>query len=178
MFSTLNRTLRKIFNKPTQRQQDIVDQLEYYLSDTNLDCDKYIRTKVFRSKERYVKLKVFMSMNRMKRMGVTEEETVEALRFSRNLELSPDRKSIRTRIPYEKDYFRSYRTLKVKGFDRSESRESILAILSQSFTKINRLSLYRRNGDFTGTVVFEVEDQREAELIAEIPYGEGKLNVA
>ena len=50
---------------------EIKKQMEYYMSDANLERDDFFREKITSNKGGYVSISLFMNCNKVKKMGIT-----------------------------------------------------------------------------------------------------------
>ena len=56
----------------------IKKQIEYYMGDKNLAIDDFFRGKIADSKAGYIDLKLMLNCNKIKNMGITVDQIVEA----------------------------------------------------------------------------------------------------
>lgn len=63
-------------------------QLEYYLSDTNLSADEFFHSKISEDSEGYVDVNLFLNCNKVKKLNVTKDDIVNAIKTSEDLELN------------------------------------------------------------------------------------------
>ena len=57
---------------------EIRTQMEYYLGDLNLSKDDFFRKRIQYHRDGYIELGLFLKCNKIKNMGVDEEQIVEA----------------------------------------------------------------------------------------------------
>ena len=77
------------------KDADIKKQIEYYLGDKNMSMDDFFRGKISESKAGYIDLKLMLNCNKIKNMGITVEQIVEACQDSKEIEISKDKKMVR-----------------------------------------------------------------------------------
>lgn len=66
-------------------------QVEYYLSDDNLKRDKFFHEKISSDVDGYLDVDLIMNCNKIKTMNVPKELVIDAIKKSKELELSGDR---------------------------------------------------------------------------------------
>lgn len=76
------------------KQDTLRKQLEYYLSDKNLVRDAFFHKEISASPDGWVAVDKFQNCNKIKQLGVTNEEIIEAAKTSTVLEVDADNKSI------------------------------------------------------------------------------------
>ncbi|XP_063301781.1 la-related protein 6 [Pelobates fuscus] len=79
--------------------QKLVVQIEYYLSDENLEKDAFLLKHVRRNKMGFVSVKLLTSFKKVKHLTRDWRTTAYALRFSDLLELNEDGRKIRRKTP-------------------------------------------------------------------------------
>ena len=82
-------------SKGKASKAEIKKQIEYYLSDKNLESDTFFREKITASEAGYVDLKLFLNCNKVKNMGIDVAEIVDACADSETVQISKDKKMIR-----------------------------------------------------------------------------------
>ena len=79
----------------------IRSQIQYYLSDDNLDQDEFFRN-LLRNDDGWLAVNPhIMSCNKIKALGATDTEILDALQGSSALEVDSELKRIRRRVPYQ-----------------------------------------------------------------------------
>ncbi|XP_069480859.1 la-related protein 6 [Ambystoma mexicanum] len=79
--------------------EKLIVQIEYYLSDENLEKDAFLLKHVRRNKMGYVSVKLLTSFKKVKHLTRDWRTTAYALRFSDTLELNEDSRKIRRKSP-------------------------------------------------------------------------------
>ncbi|KAM4689957.1 la-related protein 6-like [Rhinophrynus dorsalis] len=79
--------------------QKLLVQIEYYLSDENLEKDAFLLKHVRRNKMGFVSVKLLTSFKKVKHLTRDWRTTAYALRYSDILELNEDHRKIRRKIP-------------------------------------------------------------------------------
>lgn len=82
-------------SKSKATKAEIKKQIEYYLSDKNLQSDDFFREKISGSEAGYIDLKLFLNCNKVKNMGIDVQEIVDACADSETVQVSKDKKMIR-----------------------------------------------------------------------------------
>ncbi|CAD8098012.1 unnamed protein product [Paramecium sonneborni] len=75
--------------------EEIKRQVEYYLSDKNLSQDEFFSKQISQSQDGYLQLQFILKCNKVKQMKITQEQLIEAIKTSTEVELSPDQTSVR-----------------------------------------------------------------------------------
>ncbi|XP_073474939.1 la-related protein 6 [Aquarana catesbeiana] len=79
--------------------QKLVVQIEYYLSDENLEKDAFLLKHVRRNKMGFVSVKLLTSFKKVKHLTRDWRTTAYALRYSDVLELNEDNRKVRRKTP-------------------------------------------------------------------------------
>uniref|UniRef100_A0A803K9P0 La ribonucleoprotein domain family member 6 n=1 Tax=Xenopus tropicalis TaxID=8364 RepID=A0A803K9P0_XENTR len=79
--------------------QKLITQIEYYLSDENLEKDAFLLKHVRRNKMGFVSVKLLTSFKKVKHLTRDWRTTAYALRYSNLLELNEDNRKIRRKTP-------------------------------------------------------------------------------
>ncbi|NP_001089711.1 La ribonucleoprotein domain family member 6 S homeolog [Xenopus laevis] len=79
--------------------QKLIMQIEYYLSDENLEKDAFLLKHVRRNKMGFVSVKLLTSFKKVKHLTRDWRTTAYALRYSNLLELNEDNRKIRRKTP-------------------------------------------------------------------------------
>lgn len=77
------------------KDSDIRTQVEYYLSDANLQKDAFFYNKIQEDKEGYLDLDLIMNCNKVKTQGITKDAIKAAVKDSENVELDSTENRIR-----------------------------------------------------------------------------------
>ena len=76
-------------------KKEIKCQIEYYLSDENLETDEFFHKLISEDKEGYLNLECIMQCNKVKKAGWDKEKIIEAIIDSELIELNPEKNKIR-----------------------------------------------------------------------------------
>ena len=76
-------------------KKDIKNQIEYYLSDSNLEGDKFFHDLISKDKDGYLDLEYILQCNKVKNNKWTKEQIIESLKESDKIELNKDNTKIR-----------------------------------------------------------------------------------
>ncbi|XP_019332951.2 la-related protein 6 [Alligator mississippiensis] len=79
--------------------QKLIEQIEYYFSDENLEKDAFLLKHVRRNKMGYVSVKLLTSFKKVKHLTRDWRTTAHALKYSSILELNEDNKKVRRNTP-------------------------------------------------------------------------------
>merc|ERR1711974_125095 len=92
--------LKKLKKNPinTKMEKDystLTTQVEYYMSDKNLEFDEFFYNEIESNAEHYISLDIIMNCNKIKKMNVSKEDLCSAVNKSELLELNSDKNSLR-----------------------------------------------------------------------------------
>ncbi|XP_047593929.1 la-related protein 6 [Lutra lutra] len=87
--------------KPPDQEliRKLVDQIEFYFSDENLEKDAFLLKHVRRNKLGYVSVKLLTSFKKVKHLTRDWRTTAHALKYSVSLELNEDQRKVRRTTP-------------------------------------------------------------------------------
>ncbi|XP_075391486.1 la-related protein 6 isoform X2 [Tenrec ecaudatus] len=87
--------------KPPEKEliRKLVEQIEFYFSDENLEKDAFLLKHVRRNKLGYVSVKLLTSFKKVKHLTRDWRTTAYALKYSVTLELNEDRRKVRRTTP-------------------------------------------------------------------------------
>lgn len=179
----------------TAQERAIVDQIEYYFGDINLQRDKFMREKIDHADnpEHWVDISVLLTFNRLKKITENGEEIAEAIVKSRSdlVELSEDRLKLRRhpeRALLEMNEANRKeimsRTAYAKGFPLDSQLVDILEYFKSNFQNVQHVNMrkYFDHGSkvhkFKGSVfvTFDTVDRAEAFVVQDgVKYGEKEL---
>lgn len=69
-----------------EKESDIRQQVEYYLSDKNLEKDQLFYEKILEDKEGYIDIDMIMKCNKIKNMNISKETLVASIKNSTEVE--------------------------------------------------------------------------------------------
>jgi lupus La protein len=160
------------------------EQLEYYFSDVNLENDTNFKEEIAKSDERYVSVGYILGCNRVKQMGSTDQDILQAAASSPYLEADFEARAIRSKRPFVSDPQRSSRTLRVSGFGPNVPQHAQLEFFESIFPgSVRRISLVRAHRrdtfQYSGTSIVELDSVDLAKRAVEngIEYGNGLMGV-
>ena len=78
-----------------ETQKEIRKQIEYYLSDMNLETDEFFYKVISNEKEGYLDLEYIMQCNKVKKAGWDKNMIIDSIKDSDQIELNPDKTKIR-----------------------------------------------------------------------------------
>ena len=77
-------------------------QIEFYFSDSNLRRDKFLRKKIFESKDYYVSVEMIMNFKKIQQITTDKDKFLDICRNSNTVQLNKDETMIRRNGPYKK----------------------------------------------------------------------------
>lgn len=78
-----------------QKDGDIRTQVEYYLSDNNLQRDNFFYNKILESTDGWIDLDFILACNKIKALGVSKEAIIDAVKSSAQVEINESGDKIR-----------------------------------------------------------------------------------
>jgi len=78
-----------------QTKKEIKRQIEYYLSDSNLEGDEFFHNLISKEKDGYLDLEYIMQCNKIKKAGWTKEQIIESIQGSDVIESNSDKTKVR-----------------------------------------------------------------------------------
>jgi len=164
---------------------EILKQVEFYLGDTNLRSDKFMRQEM-KKDGGWVKIQVIADFKRMRRFQPFSA-VVEALRTSPTLlEVNEEGTEVRRKIPvpdFAKASDALLRTVYFQGFGKETKTLQIeLEAFFSSMGQINQTRLQRRSGfEFTGAVAVEFANKEDKDKVVsstdQLEWGTLPLNI-
>ncbi|XP_015924136.1 lupus La protein homolog [Parasteatoda tepidariorum] len=159
--------------KPSELEQKVIRQIEYYFGNYNLGRDKFLKEEL-KKDDGWVPLETMVRFQRLKQMNVDFETISAALKKSPNqlMEVSDDCTKIRRRAPVPENVDRGEmddRSLYVKGFKRETTLDQVLDFF-KDYKVENVMMRKRRQGDkffFKGSVFATFETQADCDSFFE-----------
>lgn len=164
--------------KMTELASRIQKQIEFYFSDANLSCDKFMSAQLAAHAEQAVPVSVLMTFKRVQALTEDPEVILDALKASESLIVDTEKKTVRRTAPFVKETAKKDgKVLYVSGFPKDTSLDDLLAFFSG--LENVKVALVRRrmaNKEFSGAVWAEFETKEDAEsvLAMDLVYGESK----
>ena len=137
-----------------ERLADIREQMEFYFSDANLDGDVYMKNSIAEREDRYVPVQNFLKFNRIQKMNATVGDILDACAASRTLEVDRSHALVRSRKPFVPDPRRQYRTVSIRGFDKTETLDSLKDYFRENVGKVNKILMKKSTAKGTGEKYF------------------------
>lgn len=141
-------------------EDKVLEQFEFYFSDSNLPRDKFLRSQVADHIEGYVSIDIVAAFQRVKNITQDREVIIKALKKSTMLELDKDEKMVRRKTSLPETDMTPARTLHVKGIPLDSSIESVKDIFDGFKVLCVRLRRNKQTKQLKGScfVEFESED--------------------
>lgn len=102
-------------------EEKVRTQVEFYLSDSNLPRDKFLRSRTDADPDGYVDLELLATFKRMRQLTADVSVIARALEPSDIVELSPDRRRVKRRFPLPVEDTSKARSLYLKGYKAGEN---------------------------------------------------------
>ena len=119
----------------------IKNQIEYYLSDENLETDIFFNDLFSKSEDGYIDLSYILNCNIIKENHITKEELIEILKTSEKIELNEERTKIRRKnknkipeINHDKILEKKRKRDKEKKREKQEKKHPIILIVNSNKT--------------------------------------------
>lgn len=161
-------------SQPKKTYEKVRAQLEFYLGDTNLRKDKYLRDLISKNRKGYINLKDFLKFNKIKSLlehlppDARAKELLTAVQSSHLLKTNKANTMVRRKVAFnpnltpEEQAKVDAKTVYIENFPENVTHEKIASIFSR-VGKVVHVSLprYEESRAFKGFgfVEFEVNDQ-------------------
>ena len=158
----------------------IKEQIEYYLSDKNLENDSFFHQKISEDSNGYLDLELFLKCNKVKNAGWTLDEIKEGIKLSNIIELNKEEKKVRRKdnkpLPELVLLAKKRKKEKKEKKEEKEEKEPIVLIFNckepnksnwkdicKKFEEENKdlNIIYKRFKDTTGHIVVRPNDDEE-----------------
>ncbi|XP_044270387.1 la-related protein 7-like [Tribolium madens] len=154
--------LKKGRHRKKQLYNSILQQMEFYFSDSNLTKDRFLSQLI--KENPFVDLSVFLKFNKIRKLTTNIEDIQKAVQKSQLIELSEDRNSIcRTKPVKEKNNVDEC-TIYVERLKSDATHEWLSSVFSE-FGNVVYVSIpkYKNNNAIKGFAFIEFEKEKEAQ---------------
>ena len=164
-------------NNKEDKKLLIKEQIEYYLSDKNLEHDSFFHQKISENSSGYLDLELLLKCNKIKNAGWTLDEIKEGIKLSNNIELDKDEKKVRRKDnkPLPELVLLAKKRKKEKKEEKEEKEPIILIFhckepneskwkdVCNKFQEENKELdiIYKRFKDTTGHIVVRPNEDKE-----------------
>lgn len=160
-------------------------QIEYYLSDLNLETDKVFREQIEADPNRYISINFIMDCPRIKKLNLTPDDICDIAESSPFLEVDPIRTNYRIRSvkPFVSDPRRQFRSIRVSGINNDAPDHLQRKFFESMFSDIRAIHPYYKLDDnqlvYSGTTIVELGSEKEAKKAVDngIEFDGGLLDV-
>ena len=154
----------------------IKEQIEYYLSDKNLEHDSFFHKKISEDTNGYLDLELLLKCNKCKNAGWTLDDIKEGIKLSENIELDKEGKKVRRKDNKPLPELTLLSKKRKKEEKKEEEKEPIILIFTckeqntsnwkdicKTFQKENEdlNIIYRRFKDTVGHFVIRPKNDEE-----------------
>jgi len=168
----------------TKIEQDIIRQIEYYFSESNMRRDKFLIQKIEADEGKWVPISVLLTFKRLKELTEDAKVVADTMRKSNNgiTEISEDNEKIRRHpdnpLPEFNEARRKElmnRTAYAKGFPLDSTMSIILQFINNNFEKVENVIMRKyfnqieKSYLFKGSVFILFETKEAAEEFVERP---------
>ncbi|KAF7271039.1 hypothetical protein GWI33_016005 [Rhynchophorus ferrugineus] len=139
----------------------ILQQMEFYFSDSNLAKDRFLSQLI--SESPYIDISVFLQFNKIKKLNCTIEDIQKALKKSELISLSEDGTKLCRNKPIKINENSESCTIYVENIKADASHETLSQIFSD-FGKVVYVSIpkYKHNKENKGFAFIEYESEEQA----------------
>nr|XP_023015015.1 la-related protein 7 [Leptinotarsa decemlineata] len=154
-------TSKKGRQRKKQLYNRILQQMEFYFSNSNLTKDRFMSQLL--KEDPYVNLKIFMDFNKIKKLNCTIDDIRKAISKSKIIELSEDKEKIRRITPLVTKENVDECTIYVENIKLDADHEWLTQLFSD-FGKIDYVSIpkYMNNKGNKGFAFIEFEKESDA----------------
>ncbi|KAL3275516.1 hypothetical protein HHI36_020275 [Cryptolaemus montrouzieri] len=153
---------RKGRHRKKQLYSTILQQMEFYFSDSNLSKDRYLSKLI--QEDPYIDISVFMRFNKIRKLTESIDDLRKAISKSEILEISEDTQKVRRNTPIKVKENEDDCTIYVERISSDANHEFLSAIFSD-FGSVAYVSIpkYKHNQMNKGFAFIEFDTKKEAE---------------
>ncbi|EGC40246.1 hypothetical protein DICPUDRAFT_52105 [Dictyostelium purpureum] len=161
----------------SETSNQILKQVEYYFSDSNLLRDKFLKEELAKNVDGYVSIEIIASFNRMKAISTDLEFITESLKKSTRLQVSEDGKMVKRLDPLPES-IDTGKTLYSKGWPSDTTIEKVQEFFNQ-FGKTLSVRLRKKTDkSFKGSLLVDFDtEETVTKIIAEKPKLNGDIEL-
>ncbi|KAB0792205.1 hypothetical protein PPYR_14164 [Photinus pyralis] len=152
-------------HRKKQLYKSILQQMEFYFSDSNLAKERFLSQLI--QNDPYVDVSIFLQFNKIRKLTSSLEDVTKAISKSELIELSEDKTKVRRRLPIKVKENVDECTIYVERLKSDATHEWLTAIFSE-FGKVTYVSIpkYYHSNIIKGFafVEFETEESTNAAL--------------
>lgn len=120
----------KDLNSLCDQDRKIIQQLEFYFSDSNFRRDNFLKAKAAEDKDGFVAVETLLTFNRLKTLCTDSMKISNIAAYSSKLVVSNDKKSIRRAAPLPEIDNSRFRTIFASKIPIETSLDTLLSIFS------------------------------------------------
>jgi len=153
------------------KEAEILKQVEFYFSDSNLPTDKFLRDQT-QADSGWVSISTLASFKRMRAISSDVKLITQALRKSPTLlEVNVEGTKVKRKVPLPEDVHQATlrRTIYAKGFPDGTTIENVKDLFAKHGVNVRCVRLRRQKAQdkkFKGSVFVELGSEAEAEACA------------
>ncbi|KAF2904007.1 hypothetical protein ILUMI_02178 [Ignelater luminosus] len=153
-------------HRKKQLYNSILQQMEFYFSDSNLTKDRFLSQLI--QTDPYVDIDVFLKFNKIRKLTANIEDITKAVSKSELLELSDDKTKICRKLPVQVKENVDECTVYVERLKSDATHEWLMSIFSE-FGNVVYVSIpkYKHNGMIKGFAFIEFENEDGAKAALE-----------
>ncbi|CAG9763148.1 unnamed protein product [Ceutorhynchus assimilis] len=153
---------KKSRNRKKHFYNTILQQMEFYFSDSNLTKDRFLSQLLSENTE--IDIETFLKFNKIRKINCTIEDIQKALSKSELIGLSEDGKKLHRKIPISIKENVDLCTIYVEHIRTDATHESLIQIFSD-FGKVVYVSIpkYKHNKNNKGFAFIEYETEEQAQ---------------
>lgn len=152
-------------HRKKQLYKSILQQMEFYFSDSNLAKERFLSQLI--QNDPYVDVSIFLQFNKIRKLTSSLEDVTKAISKSELIELSEDKTKVRRKLPIKVKENVDECTIYVERLKSDATHEWLTAIFSE-FGKVTYVSIpkYYQSNIIKGFafVEFETEESANAAL--------------
>ncbi|EFA00619.1 la-related protein 7 [Tribolium castaneum] len=154
--------LKKGRHRKKQLYNSILQQMEFYFSDSNLTKDRFLSQLI--KENPFVDLNVFLKFNKITKLTTSIDDIQKAVQKSQLIELSEDRSRIRRTKPVKEKANVDDCTIYVERLKSDATHEWLNSVFSE-FGNVVYVSIpkYKNNSAIKGFAFVEFEKEKEAQ---------------
>ncbi len=155
-------------------KEDIKNQIEYYLSDKNLEGDEFFHNLISKDKDGYLDLEHILQCNKVKKENWTKEQILDSLKNNENIEIDLTKTKIRRKNnkplpPLDENKLLARKRNREKNTQKKNFKTSpiIISITSEKESNINSEIIQSKfiSLNPTFTILFTTFNKKEGHIV-------------
>jgi len=146
------------------------EQIEYYLSASNMENDSFMKEKYFEHEKNGIPIDLFMSFKKIKNLGISSDDLLLACGNSQFLLVDSENRWINRKYHIKFDARRKNRIIRASGFPHDSGIEAIFNTftgisINPIMINMQYTSNYEGDRHFNGIIVAELSTENDVDKV-------------